>query len=370
MTNVRDIRFTCGDFDDDLLPERQALLNCLDRIGQRQWRSALGYCGSKGSDELRDTLADTLLAERGIECTRENIILTNGALHAVSILGLMLVQQYSGATVAVEMPGYFGFRKTLRMLGLRVLPLPVDDEGARPDTEILSQSHAALLTPRHQFPTNVTMSLARRAAFRELAEQGKCLLVEDDYSSNFDFQGVKKQPLSAGRQRRGLIYVGSFSKNLSPGLRQGYMVAEPEVVECLSVVRWRMDRHSPELLQLMLAQLIRSGEYQAAVERTVESYRCKWLAMRAALEEHLGFFPQSTGGLSFWLPVQTTWESLQAIASHSERLGVRLTTGLECFDHPPRFGSLRLGYTCADVDLIDIGVQRLAQSLLHIIAPQ
>ncbi|MFC1606859.1 PLP-dependent aminotransferase family protein [Candidatus Latescibacterota bacterium] len=361
MAQLPKFNFTCGNFDDGLLPVKQVLVNSLRRVETHRLRSSLGYCGPKGADELRDALLKMILVERGMRCTRKTIAITCGALHTVTLLGLMLSKKFSQATVAVEMPGYFGFRKTLRMLGIRVLALPVDEEGAYPDVGVISQSHAVILTPRHHFPTNVTMSSARRATFRELAEQGKCLVVEDDYSCDFEFQATEIRPLSMGKLRRGLVYVGSFSKSLAPGLRLGYVVAEPRIVEDLSAIRWRIDRHSPELLQLVLAELIRSGEYKTAVERTMQSYKSRWLAMGTALEKHFGFTSQATGGLSFWLPAQTNWESIHAIASHSEHLGIRFTSGLDCYDTPPGFGALRLGYTCVSLDQIDIGVQNLAQ---------
>jgi GntR family transcriptional regulator/MocR family aminotransferase len=345
------------------LPDKELLLTSLAKIAAGNWQSAMEYCGPKGDAGLREAIADTILADRGIECSNEAVLITSGTLHAVALLALMLLRKHGSVTVAVEDPGYFGFRRTLRMLGIQVLPLPVDGEGACAAPDLLAKAHAVVLTPLHQFPTNVTMSAARRERFRRLSQEQGCLLVEDDYSAGFHFLGECPPPLTAGRPRKGAVYVGSFSKVLAPGLRQGYVVAHPEIIEQLSAVRLRIDRHSPELLQLVLEQLIRSGQYRALTARTRESYHNRWRTMAKAIERHFGFKSATAGGLSFWIPTGASWDRLDAATLQAPCLGVRFNSGRECFFSPPRHASLRLGYTCVDAEFIEVGVERVARLL-------
>ena len=357
---------TCGKFDGFLLPRKANLAKALARVGNRDFNSAMNYCEPYGASDLREVLAANILPERGIERPKETVIITNGALHAISLLAIMLTHRYENPTVAVEIPGYAGFRKTLRMFGVRVLPLQVDQEGARPEPEILSQCNAVILTPGHHFPTNVTMSAARRADFCLLAEEEGFFLVEDDYSRGFTFWGEEHSPLTANSIHGNGLYIGSFSKNLAPGLRQGFIVAGPQVIEELSTIRWRIDRHSPELLQLVLAQLIRSGEYTVLERRTRESYRRRWLTMKTLLEKHFDLKSKCTGGMSFWLPTSISWQSLKVIGAHLSSQGVWFTSGYDCFDKEPEYGVMRLGYTCANTNQIRVAIGLLAQSFREI----
>jgi GntR family transcriptional regulator/MocR family aminotransferase len=329
-------------------------------------RSSLDYCGPQGSHTLRCVLANDLLRKRGIDCTASDVVITCGALHAIALLSMVLRQRAQRPTVGVEMPGYWGFRKTLRMLGIQVLSLPVDSRGARPDPSIVAQCDAIILTPRHQFPTNVTLSLQRRSEFLALADCGRCLVVEDDYSCGFDYLGEPPQPLLGGGLRRNGVYIGSFSKVFAPGLRMGCLVGSPDVVEAVTDARWRIDRHSPEILQLLLATMIRSGVYDAALSRTVRFCQKRWQAMNVALASCFGLRPRSAGGLSIWLSTGASWRDLRAVVRHADLLGVKVDTGAECYDAMPRHGALRIGYTCAGPNEIAVGVSRLAGSFRHV----
>lgn len=349
--NLRDL--TCGRFDQSLLPKPDCFLRAFSQIDAGSWKHALNYCEEKGAASFRNAVATHVLRARDIVCSEENVLATNGALHAISLLGVMLAQNRGKPTVGVEMPGYWAFRKTLRMLGVDVLPLPVDHEGASADPDILSKCDAVILTPRHHFPTNITMSDARRAAFREFAEEERVLLVEDDYSWGFDFVGDAGPVGFATESLQNTLYIGSLSKNLAPGLRLGFAVGAPNVIEQLGEVRRRIDRHSPEVLQLFLVELILSGEYTAIEQKTRESYRDRWLVMRDLLELRFRVFSRATGGLSFWVPLAVSWDSLRRIFNRAESRGVCFTSGLACFDEAPEYGVMRLGYTSVSKDQLN-----------------
>lgn len=363
----KNINLECGRIDPRLLPRPSDLTRSLRQVKVQHVRSSLDYCGPQGSHDLRCALADDLLRKRAIDCTASDVVITCGALHAIALLGMVLRQQAQRPTVGVEMPGYWGFRKTLGMFGIRVLSLPVDSQGARLDPAITDQCDAIILTPRHQFPTNVTLSPERRVEFLALADRGRCLVIEDDYSYGFHFLGEPPKPLLSGGLRRNGVYVGTFSKAFAPGLRMGYLVGAPDIVEGLTAVRWRIDRHSPEIVQLLLAEMIRSGVYESAISRTAGRCRKRWVAMNAALANHFGFRPSSGGGLSFWLSTGTSWRNLRAVVQYADLLGVTVGTGAECYDVVPRRGALRIGYTCADPHDIAVAVSCLARSFRHVV---
>jgi len=357
---------TCGGFDRSLLPKRNSIRKAFKQIGTEAYESTMKYSNPLGAYDFRKAVAENILPERGIECSKDNILATNGSLHAIFLFGLMLAQHHKKPVVAVEMPGYSGFRKTLYTLGISTLPLPIDREGAYPDENILSQCNAVILTPRHHFPTNITMSSSRRNDFYFLAKNKGILLIEDDYSRDFTFLGRNGLPLLSGKLRDDTMYIGSFSKNFAPGLRIGFVVAETEIINKLSKLRWRIDRHSPELVQVLLAELIFSGEYGRFVRQTRESYYQRWFTMKTLLQKYFGVRTERTGGLSFWLPMPVSWQTLEKIIICAESHGVCLTSGYDCFDNAPPNGVLRLGYASIENSQLSEAIELLGRSFSEV----
>jgi GntR family transcriptional regulator/MocR family aminotransferase len=194
-------------------------------------RGAFGYGQPAGFTPLREAIAAHLKSVRGVVCAPEQVIITGGAQQALDLIGRIFIEL--GAKVLIENPGYFGAKQALQIFDAKLVPVPVDEEGFNLKA-VLKQSRNARLvyvTPSHQFPLGVTMSLARRLQLLEWAKKNECWIVEDDYDSEFRYEG-RPLPSLQGLDRDGrVLYIGTFSKTLFPALRLGCLVVPPDLIE-------------------------------------------------------------------------------------------------------------------------------------------
>ncbi len=228
-----------------------------------------GYGDPGGLPELRRTLAAWVARSRGVIATPEQVLVTAGAQQAFDVIARGLLAP--GQRVAMEDPGYPPVRELLRHHGLHVVPVRVDDDGLVVD-EVPRDVRAVYVTPSHQAPTGATMSAPRRRALLALAEEIDAVVVEDDYDTEYRYVDRPLEPLhrldSAGR----VLYVGTFSKTLSPSLRIGFLVAPAPVAAHLTDVRWVADSQPPHLTQSALAELIARGLFERHLRRTRRAY--------------------------------------------------------------------------------------------------
>jgi GntR family transcriptional regulator/MocR family aminotransferase len=243
----------------------------------------------------------------------------------------------------MEEPGYFGIRSTLNLYRYRIDRLRCDDCGAIPDSRVLSKARLVYLTPSHHFPTNVTLSADRRRTFAEQAAECGCTLLEDDYDGNFTFDGTAPPALFATAPIGTVVYVGSFSKVLAPGLRLGYVIAEKRLIERLAALRWRISRHPPLILQAAMSTLVATGHFQRYEALLMRVYKRRWKAMRCALREHLNYVPPGTGGLSAWVSLRMSWRAFEEMQPRWKKAGIVVESGRACFAQLPRTASMRLG---------------------------
>ncbi|MEV6072331.1 PLP-dependent aminotransferase family protein [Nocardia sp. NPDC052001] len=244
---------------------------------------AFGYGDACGRVELRAALAEYLGRTRGVLATPDRIIITTGVQQGLALLARVLVE--SGTTaIAMEDPYIPSFRDTVRSAGPAVVPLPVDDEGARVDLLTTSEFEsvgAAVITPSHQFPIGSTLSPARRQQLADWARAGH-LAIEDDYDGEFRYD---RQPVGAiqGIAPDHVVYLGTASKTLGPGLRLAWMVLPPQLVEPVAEAKRLADNHSETLGQLTLAELITSHAY----DRHIRSARLRYRRRRDLLADRL-----------------------------------------------------------------------------------
>ncbi|MGW4247769.1 aminotransferase-like domain-containing protein [Nocardia sp. NPDC004722] len=244
---------------------------------------AFGYGDPRGRIELRSALADYLGRTRGVLATPEQIVITTGAQQALALLATVL--SASGTTtVAMEDPYIPSFHDTVRAGGLAVTPLPVDDEGARVDLLTrgdLKTVGAVVVTPSHQFPIGSTLSPPRRQQLADWACAGH-LVVEDDYDGEFRYD---RQPVGAiqGIAPDHVVYLGTASKTLGPGLRLAWMVLPPHLVEPIADAKRLADNHSETLGQLTLAEMITSHAY----DRHIRASRLRYRRRRDLLADRL-----------------------------------------------------------------------------------
>ncbi|MGC1214454.1 MAG: PLP-dependent aminotransferase family protein [Micromonospora sp.] len=235
---------------------------------------AYGYGDPRGRPELRAALAGYLGRARGVLADPERIVVTTGYVQALVLLTTVL-REAGTPTVAMEDPGLAFHRGVVRRQGGTVLPLPVDDRGARTDllgVGVLADVGAAVVTAAHQFPVGVPLHPARRHALADWARAGNGLVIEDDYDSEFRYD---RQPVGAvqGTAPEQVAYVGTAAKTLGPALRLAWLVLPARLVEPVVEAKRHLDLHSESIGQLALADLITSHGYDRQIRTMRRRYR-------------------------------------------------------------------------------------------------
>jgi GntR family transcriptional regulator/MocR family aminotransferase len=232
----------------------------------------LGYGDPRGSARLRSQIAQNLAASRGIRFDPSCVIAVSGTQHAIRLCVDALLSR--GDTIWMEDPGYYAAQTTLKAAGMKLVPVPVDAEGIVVAAGLMADAvaKAAYVTPSHQFPTGVTMSMSRRVALLEWARSSQSWVFEDDYDSEFRYAGPPLTAL-AGIGGERVIYVGTFTKILFAGLRLAYVVLPPSAVDRVIAARAAFDRFPPRFMQDAVADLMADGTLAAHTHRMRACYR-------------------------------------------------------------------------------------------------
>lgn len=241
----------------------------------------LGYGDPRGHPALRQAIAEHLAATRGMACDPSRIVVTSGTQQGLRLCAEVLLKP--GDAVWMEDPGYPTARRTLEALGARLVPVPVDAAGIDVAAGVVREVAArqageqaarlAYVTPSHQYPTGVTMSMARRLALLDWARQADAWVMEDDYDSEFRFTGAPLTALAGIDGGGRVIYLGTFSKTLFPGLRIGFVVVPAALMARVVAARAVSDRFPSPLMGGALAEVMASGEFAAHLRRMRTQYR-------------------------------------------------------------------------------------------------
>ncbi len=237
---------------------------------------------------LREAIAAYLQAARGTRCAAEQVMVVSGTQSGIDLVARLLLDP--GDAAWMEEPGYPGARAVLLAAGARIVPVPVDGDGLEVEAGIRRARDARLayVTPSHQFPLGVVMSVARRTALLEWANAAQAWVVEDDYDSEFRY-GTRPLACLHGIDVDGrVIYVGTFSKTLFPTLRLGFLVVPPDLREQMAAARRTLEFQPPILNQAVLADFLAAGHYERHLRRMRSAYRERLDAMREAVERHCG----------------------------------------------------------------------------------
>lgn len=262
------------------------------RVSTRIFRSLghdhFGYSDPRGLPELRKAICDYLRAARAVRCDPEQIVVTAGTQHAIDLVIRVLHQTDMQAWI--EDPGYSLTRQALIAAGVTTRPIPVDGQGVDVGAGIRSapKARAVFVTPSHQFPTGVVLSMARRLELLGWARETNAWIVEDDYASEFRYGGRALASLQGLDESERVIYVGTLNKALFPGLRLGYAVVPPALLKAFITARYLMDRQPSSLAQAVVADFIEEGHFAAHIRRMRLQYRDQRDVLVAALRHRLG----------------------------------------------------------------------------------
>lgn len=290
------------------------------------WRNPdpalLGYGDPAGEWPLRELIATYLRRSRGLTCDADQIVITSGAQEAISLCAQLLLQPGDG--VAVENPGYRAAGHAFAVAGAKLRGMAVDEEGM--DCTHLADCRLAYVTPAHQYPTGVTMSLARRLALLAWAERQDGWIVEDDYDGEYRYNGAPLAPLAALDRQGRVLYVGTFGKIAFPALRLGYLVLPRRLVQGFSQCRALAVRHSEVGTQRVMAQFMAQGHFQRHIRRMRRAALARRDVLKAGWPVDvpgLGAMPEVAAGLHVKVAVDN-FAREQALVAQAEAVGVEI----------------------------------------------
>ncbi|CAI0997845.1 HTH-type transcriptional regulatory protein gabR [Serratia proteamaculans] len=318
------------------------------------------YGDPQGYLPLREAIAGYVSQTRGVNCDAQQVLVLTSSQQALQLIATLLLDH--GDKVWLEEPGYRGARNAFTSAGAELVPVSVDEAGMRPD-EQLPTPRLIYLTPSHQYPTGVALSLTRRLELLALAQRQRAWIIEDDYDSEFHYDG-QPMPAMQGLDRHGnVLYLGTFSKVLFPSLRLAYLVVPPALVEPFTTARTVYDGHSAQLMQAVTAEFIQQGHFAAHIRYMRQLYRSRRDRLLEEVQEKLGHFatPQPASGglqLSVWLPPGQE----EALSRQAQRLGV-VTPGLAAHYLTPagRRNGWLLGFSALTPGEIRAAIERLAR---------
>jgi len=352
--------FIYGQTDPDLFPVndwRESSRLALSVSAISDWASD----GVDHDDELLiEQIHTKVLPRRGVWVRREEILITIGAQNALYLLAQLLLDEQR--CVGIEDPCYPDARNMFSLFTRKRILFNVGQAGVEVDDRA-RHCDVVYVTPSHQCPTTSTLSIEKRMELLNQARQHNFLIIEDDYESELNFVGEPTPALKSLDKEGRVIYVGSLSKTLAPGLRVGFMVAPKTFVDQARALRRLMYRHPPSNNQRAVGHFLALGHHDSIMLRISQAFRRRWMAMDKALSQHLAFSTKAPvfGGSSFWvsLPLDTSANLLEAEAA---KQGIIISAGDHYFateTGPKNF--FRLGFSSITENKIEPGIQKLAE---------
>lgn len=336
--------------------------------GRRLRRASLSLLGSgdpRGYQPLREAVAAYLGSSRGVNCSADSVLILSGVQQGLDLLTRVLLRP--GEAVWMENPGYFGAATAFRNAGARIIPIPVDEQGlvVSRGKQLCNLAKAAYVTPAHQFPLGMIMSLERRLAFLAWARGAGAFVIEDDYDSEYRFEGKPIPALQSLDKSGSVIFLGSFSKVVFPSLRVGYMALPSNLLDSVLALRIGADLYPSTLNQAILCDFMAEGHLGRHIRRMREMYATRLTALQEYARRHLGGLLEIArvqAGLSTVGFLRNGMTSRQAeeaaIGSGVEAMGLhRFTVG------PSSVEGLLIGFAAFGEDQISQAVITLAAAL-------
>lgn len=354
--------FIYGQADASLFDHQNWRQCALRALGKRDFEVLTDDFYERDDPMLIEYIMRSILPRRGISARPEEILLTLGAQNALWTVAEVLLPP--GGTAVVENPCYPGLRAILNQLGAEVVPVRVDGEGLPPEA-LPQRVEAVFTTVSHQCPTNTTMPVGRRTALLDRAEQEDFLVIEDDYEFEMSFLKPAAPALKSLDRNGRVIYVGSFSKSLFPGLRLGYLVASEAFIREARALRAAMLRHPPGHIQRTVAYFLSLGHYDALINRLNQAYKRRRTTMEEAIRQNgLEVAGEgASGGSSFWMRAPDLVDT-DLLAARLRPRGVLIEPGRIFFapGTAPR-NYFRIAYSSIAQTRIPEGIGLIAQAL-------
>jgi len=325
------------------------------------------YGDVAGLPALRSAIADQLKASRGISVGLDQIIVTAGIQEALNLISRLFVE--AGTKVVVENPCYQGAALAFESYGAQLVPVGVDREGTTVEQLRGVSASLAYVTPSHQFPTGATLTIERRLKLLEWAQATGAYIVEDDYDSDYQYSGPPMIALAGLDNSRSVIYLGTFSKSIGAGLRTGYMVLPPQLVDHARKVKSLMNYGHPWLEQMVLADFLATGSFQRHLRRIRRSYA----AVRDCLIDGLrsGFgepdIRGAANGMHVMWRLPPGFPDPETLVAQVHEFGVEIYTlagaGAVDFGSPYAADSILLGYSSLTEDEVKKGVRAIGRAV-------
>jgi DNA-binding transcriptional MocR family regulator len=365
-----------GGFPDSAMFDVQGIREASERALRDEPGAALQYGATEGYNPLREQLA-TFMQSKGVTGLRaDELIVTTGSQQALDLVGKTLLDPQD--TVLVESPTFLATIQCFRLYGPTVMGVPVDEDGVDVDAlEQMIQQHRpklVYLVPTFGNPSGAMTSLPRRLRVLQLAVKYQTVVVEDDPYGDLYFADAPPPSLLAlsaqvPGSRDWLVYCGSLSKVLSPGLRIGWMVAPPDLLARATMCKQFSDAHTSTFAQATAAQYLQAGRMPTTLQNVRQVYAGRAHAMCEALQQHLGeglSFHKPMGGLFVWAKLTghtrlTTDGNM--LAQRAIEKGVAFVPGAPFFANNPDTSTIRLSFATADESKIAEGIERLGQAL-------
>jgi len=339
----------------------------LARRARRRSIGDLDYGAPEGVEALRTELADYLHRARAVNCSPEQILIVSGSQQAIDLTVRVLIDR--GDRVALENPHYFPARNVSRAAGAALEFVEVDDQGMK-ITDLAAKKRKIKLvfvTPSHQFPTGALMPLGRRLELLAWANHTGAVVFEDDYDSEYRYSGRPVEALQALDESGRVLYSGTFSKTMFPGLRLGYLVVPNQLVNIFRSVKSLLDTACPTNTQLALAEFMRDGHFERHLRRSRARNAERRAILLESIERHLGNRVEvsgAEGGLHVLLWIKNTpLRRGASLVARAEQAGVGVYPVAPFYSRPPRRTGLLLGYTSLNGKEIAEGIRRLGSVL-------
>ncbi|HEU4537390.1 MAG TPA: PLP-dependent aminotransferase family protein [Polyangiaceae bacterium] len=328
-------------------------------------RALMDYADPRGEPRLRRAIVELLTRARGVRAGIESVIIVRGSQQGLYLAARALLEP--GDCVAIEAYSHPTARGALELAGATLVPVPLDGEGldvAALDALCASrQVRAVYTTPHHQLPTTVTLTAARRVRLLELARRRRLLVLEDDYDHEFRYEGRPVLPLASADRHGVVVYLGTMSKILAPGLRLGFVASTPDVAERIAAYRAFVDHQGDHAIERAVAELLEDGEIDRHTQRVRRAYRARRDALCEALARHLPSleFEPPRGGMALW--ARAPGVDVDAWARRAHEAGVTFQPASHFALGPRPLDFARLGFAACDEAQLAEAARRLAQTL-------